>query len=100
MKLIIQGICPAGTTGIFCGTIINLCPSYCLNNGTCYSPALNSFKCSCSNQFTGSKCQYPISPCISNPCVNAGICVANAGQYFCNCLPGFTGKICDQVSRF
>ncbi|XP_052678613.1 integrin beta-like protein A [Crassostrea angulata] len=39
-----------------------------------------------------------ISPCNSSPCKNGGTCVRQkiTQNYVCNCLPGYTGNVCDK----
>lgn len=36
-----------------------------------------------------------IDSCLSNPCVNNGVCVDGVHLYTCNCQPGFTGYNCE-----
>ena len=56
------------------------------------------FSCKCSSFWTGSTCQIPVDPCLSNPCLN-GYCLPSTGysSYFCNCQSGYTGKYCSTI---
>ncbi|XP_071086302.1 matrilin-4-like [Haliotis cracherodii] len=38
---------------------------------------------------------YDVDACVSNPCLNNGTCVAEKGEFNCNCQPGFTGTVCE-----
>ena len=40
----------------------------------------------------------PSSP--QNPCQNGGQCIDDINNYFCECLPGFTGKNCQHAIDF
>lgn len=48
------------------------------------------------------KCMFcpvlvPRDPCVSNPCMNGGMCVSYEGaQYTCRCQQGWTGPNCNQ----
>lgn len=38
-----------------------------------------------------------VDPCLSNKCQKGSKCIPNEmGDYTCKCMPGFTGKYCDQ----
>ena len=42
------------------------------------------------------RCEIPISPCATSPCMNSGTCIdSNDGSFVCECAPGFTGTLCD-----
>lgn len=43
----------------------------------------------------GSRCELEINECLSNPCVNGGVCEDQAGGYVCNCPVGFSGDHCE-----
>ena len=52
--------------------------------------------CTC---WTGIQCKDGINECLSNPCLNAGLCVDGVNEYRCVCLTGYTGVNCQtQVS--
>ena len=36
----------------------------------------------------------------TNPCQNNGTCIADDLSFICECLPGFTGQICEQSKFF
>nr|XP_018908072.1 PREDICTED: protein slit isoform X2 [Bemisia tabaci] len=39
-----------------------------------------------------------VDPCLSNKCQKGSKCIPNEmGDYTCKCMPGFTGKYCDQA---
>lgn len=44
---------------------------------------------------TGSRCELEIDECLSNPCLNGGMCEDMAGGYTCNCAVGFSGDSCE-----
>ncbi|CAD5113382.1 DgyrCDS2555 [Dimorphilus gyrociliatus] len=93
--------CSNDFEGLFCQIKRDLCkPQTCFNGGTCWL-LRNQVFCDCKSGFTGDKCQItkpnPCSPV--NPC-NGGECIVNsndAGNYSCNCPPGFLGRNCQNV---
>lgn len=32
--------------------------------------------------------------CVTNPCINRGVCISGDGRYICNCTAGWTGDNC------
>lgn len=67
--------------------------------------------CACKSGYFGLNCQY-FNPCHQNPCYNSGKCqnisysslvetrindspLQFNPTYFCQCLPGFNGKMCE-----
>jgi len=76
---------------------------------TCSCVAPNAFICMqngcspdevCTQVGIDYQCQVPaVDPCLSNPCLNTGICIgdADAQTYTCQCMPGFTGTNCEDV---
>jgi len=42
-------------------------------------------------------CLVTRSGCYSNPCIN-GLCIEGLASYYCNCLPTWTGKLCNGIS--
>lgn len=61
--------------------------------------ASQSFVCTCPPTFTGMKhkneCNLQINECLSNPCLNGGICHMHESGYACECKPGFVGARCE-----
>lgn len=43
----------------------------------------------------GSRCEMEINECLSNPCLNRGVCDDLTGGYTCNCVVGFSGDRCE-----
>ncbi|XP_074155670.1 vitamin K-dependent protein Z isoform X1 [Sminthopsis crassicaudata] len=39
------------------------------------------------------------TPCISQPCLNNGVCLSNIRSYICSCLEGFEGVNCEYVKN-
>ena len=73
MCLKFKGICPAGTMGQYCQTIVNQCPSYCQNGAICTFLGINSYRCDCLPGFTGTNCETRANICSSVTCFNNGI---------------------------
>lgn len=43
----------------------------------------------------GSRCELEINECLSNPCLNGGMCEDLMGGYSCNCAIGYSGDSCE-----
>ena len=67
-------------------------PNPCLNGGTCINEA-GSFRCNCTNQFTGSICRQR-RWCVPDPCQNGGSCIEDTYNFRCVCTPQYTGNTC------
>ena len=39
-------------------------------------------------------------PCASGPCNNGGFCINDGKSYKCECAPGYSGKQCEERSKF
>ncbi|XP_056600561.1 protein crumbs homolog 1-like isoform X2 [Triplophysa dalaica] len=65
----------------------------CHNGGVC-EDLFNLFKCHCPADWEGTKCEYSVNSCTSNPCVH-GTCRVVTGAYECLCDAGYTGKRCE-----
>ncbi|XP_041469333.1 neurogenic locus notch homolog protein 1-like isoform X6 [Lytechinus variegatus] len=75
------------------------CASHpCENGGTCIEYT-SAFQCRCTNDFTGLRCEIPVSNtasvCDDNPCAH-GACVSSASDRFtCMCPGGWRGTACE-----
>ena len=57
------------------------------------------FNCSCNANYTGIRCEYRTSLCLPvNPCLNNGTCVEKNHTYTCDCVPGFGGTQCENIT--
>lgn len=74
-----------------------------MNSGVCLN-TYNGYTCKCSGNWTGLKCNFPITKkvltdCLeeSKKCLNGGSCLKalNELRYSCKCPPNFTGKSCE-----
>ena len=65
------------------------------NCSSTYSSIINSSVSAMLNSSLGDSglCDNLCSP---NPCQNMGTCAEMSPGFNCTCLPGFTGKLCDQ----
>ncbi|XP_062842208.1 cadherin EGF LAG seven-pass G-type receptor 2 [Trichomycterus rosablanca] len=83
--------CPAGFTGEFCETEIDLCYSNpCGNHGVCRSHE-GGFVCQCLHDYTGERCEVSTRSgrCVPGVCKNGGTCVnLLVGGFKCECPPG------------
>lgn len=53
------------------------------------------FSCVSFHISAGSHCELEINECLSNPCLNEGLCEDLTGGYACNCDVGFSGDRCE-----
>ncbi|KAF5299346.1 hypothetical protein FQA39_LY02519 [Lamprigera yunnana] len=67
----------------------------CMGQGLCLN-GHNSYSCICSPRYSGKNCEIDLGNfCEKKPsmCKNGGTCVETNGNYRCNCLQGFIGKL-------
>ncbi|XP_043558362.1 mucin-4-like isoform X2 [Chiloscyllium plagiosum] len=81
-------------------TALDSCTLNC-TNGECFiDPVSEQPTCYCDIGYildeTGRVCN-DIDECLSLPCWNEATCVDSINAFSCNCLPGYTGKLCEQV---
>ncbi|KAE9553170.1 hypothetical protein FO519_003609 [Halicephalobus sp. NKZ332] len=92
--------CNSNFSGTSCEVFSNPCyynNTYsCLNGGNCSLDGEN-ISCHCPSEWTGSRCETPISSnCPGNNCNNRGNCVFNETSWICNCYYGYTGFDCSE----
>ncbi|CAF0858709.1 unnamed protein product, partial [Didymodactylos carnosus] len=51
-------------------------PDLCANGGQCYSTSPTEYKCTCTEMFTGDRCETPVSSCATEPCGEGAKCAA------------------------
>ncbi|XP_023685991.2 cadherin EGF LAG seven-pass G-type receptor 1 isoform X1 [Paramormyrops kingsleyae] len=95
--------CPAGFTGTYCETEIDLCYSGpCRNNGRCRSRE-SGYTCECLEDFTGEHCEVDTRSgrCVPGVCKNGGRCVdLLVGGFMCQCPPGeYEKPYCEMTTR-
>nr|XP_055045624.1 cadherin EGF LAG seven-pass G-type receptor 1 isoform X3 [Misgurnus anguillicaudatus] len=95
--------CPAGFTGDYCETEIDLCYSGpCRNNGRCRSRE-GGYTCECMDDFTGENCEIDARSgrCVPGVCKNGGECVnLLVGGFTCNCPSGeYEKPFCEMTTR-
>ena len=64
-----------------------------MNGGLCTNLNNLNYVCSCLNYYTGSRCEFIIDMCASNPCLNGGTCFNQINNYSCVCPAGKNYKI-------
>ncbi|XP_031438509.1 cadherin EGF LAG seven-pass G-type receptor 1 isoform X2 [Clupea harengus] len=95
--------CPAGFTGDYCETEVDLCYSGpCRNNGRCRSRE-GGYTCECQEDFTGEHCEVNARSgrCVPGVCKNGGTCVdLLVGGFMCQCPAGeFEKPYCEMTTR-
>ncbi|XP_049327431.1 cadherin EGF LAG seven-pass G-type receptor 2 isoform X1 [Astyanax mexicanus] len=95
--------CPAGFTGDYCETEIDLCYSNpCSAHGVCRSHE-GGFTCECLHDYTGERCEVSSRSgrCVEGVCKNGGVCVnLLVGGFRCECPPGgFEKPYCSISTR-
>ena len=91
--------CPEGFVGDKCQ--FRTCALVvCENDGNCREMEGSSDAvCVCSEDWRGEKCEIPIYPCKTNPCLNGSICSEldpnDNNLYECFCKPDYYGRHCE-----
>ena len=101
--------CYPGWTGVWCESKLPCDPNPCANRGVCTDNNGTAI-CMCTPTWTGAHCEAWIgtSACDESPCRNNGTCSVDCQDeneclsneieqlYRCLCIPGFTGKTCNE----
>ncbi|KAL3856723.1 hypothetical protein ACJMK2_011446 [Sinanodonta woodiana] len=66
------------------------CNEKCFNGGSYYSGS-----CHCLPEYDGPCCLDHTNECLSNPCLNGGICADRINEYNCTCVLGYVGVNCE-----
>uniref|UniRef100_A0A667XKB3 Cadherin EGF LAG seven-pass G-type receptor 3 n=1 Tax=Myripristis murdjan TaxID=586833 RepID=A0A667XKB3_9TELE len=95
--------CPAGFTGDYCETEINLCYSNpCLNGGVC-ARREGGYTCICREDYTGERCEFNRRQgrCVPGVCRNGGTCrELSSGGFRCECpAGGYERPYCTVTAR-
>ena len=100
----------------------NDCNNHACQHGSTCVDAVASYTCQCANGFTGKYCEISTSSCARarvcdadidhlsdclkdvddcriDSCLNNGTCIDLVRDYRCQCLPGFTGRMCQHDLR-
>ena len=106
----------SGYKGRNCEININECdPNPCLNDAACVD-GINGYTCNCNDGFTGTNCevrhskfynlwfiftlflfsQINIDECDDHLCENNSTCMDDINKYKCECMPGYTGTLCEE----
>ncbi|KAG8256586.1 hypothetical protein J6590_065298 [Homalodisca vitripennis] len=68
----------------------------CLHAGTCWLDTMLKPHCTCTQEFTGERCESLVS-CLDLPCENGGLCIKSSGSKpVCQCPVGWEGPFCSQ----
>ena len=97
IELSFQLECLPGFFGGLCLNSTLICDTTpCRNGGLCSPDEIDGYTCTCVGDFTGRSCDMTIDDCLHVNC-NNGTCVDGDRTFTCECQPGHTGELCDQL---
>ncbi|KFD51732.1 hypothetical protein M513_07429 [Trichuris suis] len=71
----------------------------CSSNGQVDRNEKGEKMCKCPHQYTGIFCEIRVNGCLSEQCVNDGVCIEDETGYRCICKPGFNGQYCEKTGK-
>ena len=88
--------CVTGYTGQLCQNLINNCASDPCKNSAICSNQVGVYQCICLPNYYGIDCEN-FYLCSQSPCNSTGTynCVDSLNYFTCNCLAGYTGRLCN-----
>ncbi|UJR31031.1 hypothetical protein I4U23_018540 [Adineta vaga] len=97
--------CQNGFIGASCEYVSGCISSPCRNGGQCISSTTNCSlttcpaSCKCLNGTTGVYCEQQSISCLTQSCLNGGICSTNptTNISYCQCLSNTTGVRCETI---
>ena len=93
--------CPPGTAGGVCAITDDKCASGPCGNGATCTSLPNAYRCTCTPQWTGARCQDDVNECAYHQlhsCIRGREkCTNTVGSYECACRDGLTGDTCETI---
>ena len=90
------------TSDPYCAESFKCHSNPCQHNSTCVdtldrATSKSTYKCTCTEDYTGYTCDLAIDYCASAPCQHNSTCMSDIGRYECQCTKGELGIHCDVI---